>query len=1298
MEEAPGRSLTWQERQKLKEKLAILKQEYKKTFNRLQRSQRVERVKSHVKKKIAEQNCSLNEEQSGTDISDLKEAQSSDVGSLDAKHVSEMNLNSEKRMSVSFNLQPEFFNIGSNKHHESSLTEDKCNNQKIPMTPTEGGCAQEKNQEKSLRSREKLKRNTLESKERKSTCGCSSSVAFMPKGLEGKKLDIEEQGSPVFKKDDNILSLETRRSKSFSSLLTANHFMPEHSESNKFLSETVKEFSPVRVTGFPSYPSLSQSKSPTDNSRLLELTPSLLVGIAQVTPINVEKKEDVVVCNTNETRLEGRARGSPPDLAVSDRYTSSTDEHSCSNGKPLHNNMTEQPSWQNYDEKQVESAALVNVSSTTVESPLNSCTVVEGLLFPVEYYVRTTRRMSNCQRKVDLEAVIYSHLGKSRKGSRRKVKQMAKSKEGGPEAAQREVKEQQDNNSGLSCSLKQVEQVDSSNRAEDTNLTTSTNRITDMCSVSHTLICHRLKATKKGRGKRKLCKLKTQLPQAFASINLNTSPSCSPMKKESQNGNKNYELECNTTLLNQERPLAFETDGAEQVRRAKDFMPCGNQALQQEENTYNLLTQDNFLNLLKETMTNDIEELREHKTPKPTANSERVQTRQFTAQQLITKEFFFSQDTSNSCLHSKRGRLLQGKRDDRAQKTHISSDSIAGIQSVSNFPFHLHNEMLGSMKCLDITDFQLPDDEFGFLKLEKLKSPLLPHVEPCVAVLFKDEHQTTGPYAIASVPASNAKSKKQEDGVLAACGNSLSRASNAESHGPLEQSLAKEFSSSALLSTPAYTISLYHAVTQPPVDTHTAAFPILGLTPAAPLQDPNKVSQVASCRQELQILPDSRIKLNTDIGQMRDPTSILLAATSDIKSCVSDMMSTENATCVPEARRTCETKVHSQACQALVGQSEPHSKECCSRGTRENKGRVESVSSLCDILEEGKESSLQLISMLQTTSDSPAVDVNSVWWKSACSSVRELHIVTACESSISFWKPEDPAHWKRIHTWSSSKMPVIQVVPFPDVYCCVCIALGSLAIEELWLLFSCPGEDTLQDQLVKCGYIYSVLGLAERRIVSSSRAAEQQILEIISLSEGGRITERQTLMPPKESILAFSEVKGEKSALIGTTVASNIVIWNLVTGQLLKMISIGKSYQAPICHKAYSESGLLFIVLSHPYASECQSSTGAVFTLIASNPKQADSIPVMSYILPERSTGRYLEGDVEQWSAAAVLTSGSIAIWDLSVGLCAALLPPTCDGVWALVRWLQPNSCLMAGKKDGSVYLYKYQNAYAAKS
>ncbi|XP_028288189.1 partner and localizer of BRCA2 [Parambassis ranga] len=46
---------------------------------------------------------------------------------------------------------------------------------------------------------------------------------------------------------------------------------------------------------------------------------------------------------------------------------------------------------------------------------LDSCTLVEGLLFPAEYYVRTTRRMTLSQSQPDMQAVIQSQLSTGRR-------------------------------------------------------------------------------------------------------------------------------------------------------------------------------------------------------------------------------------------------------------------------------------------------------------------------------------------------------------------------------------------------------------------------------------------------------------------------------------------------------------------------------------------------------------------------------------------------------------------------------------------------------------------------------------------------------------------------------------------------------------------------------------------------------------------------------------------------------------------------------------------------------------------
>lgn len=59
---------------------------------------------------------------------------------------------------------------------------------------------------------------------------------------------------------------------------------------------------------------------------------------------------------------------------------------------------------------------------------LGSCTLVEGLPFPVEYYIRTTRRMAASHSSVDLDAVIYSQLTGGR--GRRRLSQSQTSSRG----------------------------------------------------------------------------------------------------------------------------------------------------------------------------------------------------------------------------------------------------------------------------------------------------------------------------------------------------------------------------------------------------------------------------------------------------------------------------------------------------------------------------------------------------------------------------------------------------------------------------------------------------------------------------------------------------------------------------------------------------------------------------------------------------------------------------------------------------------------------------------------------------
>ncbi|KAF4804422.1 hypothetical protein TURU_008149 [Turdus rufiventris] len=128
---------------------------------------------------------------------------------------------------------------------------------------------------------------------------------------------------------------------------------------------------------------------------------------------------------------------------------------------------------------------------------------------------------------------------------------------------------------------------------------------------------------------------------------------------------------------------------------------------------------------------------------------------------------------------------------------------------------------------------------------------------------------------------------------------------------------------------------------------------------------------------------------------------------------------------------------------------------------------------------------------------------------------------------------------------SELKIPVIQIVPLPDTCNLVCVALGELEIGEIRLLLYSSETDSFEHSLVKAGNIKAVVGLKDQRLVSSSRTMQEQQVEMVSLSETGRSRDRQTLMPPEETVTAFAEVEGMREALVGTTAGNSVVVWYL---------------------------------------------------------------------------------------------------------------------------------------------------------
>ncbi|NXP73530.1 PALB2 protein, partial [Ramphastos sulfuratus] len=816
------------------------------------------------------------------------------------------------------------------------------------------------------------------------------------------------------------------------------------------------------------------------------------------------------------------------------------------------------------------------------ESTLNSCTVVEGLLFPVEYYVRTTRRMSSCQRKVDLDAVILSQLGRSKKGQRSKGKQ---------KDANSDLPSQERGESDLDTPLPffAAENDPASSGSPHKSLPVSSGSSTSLGSASQSSVS----STKRDRRRSRLKQKGSRRP------------ACSPPVQQ---------------------PSQELLESSEFVAPGEGSSLPSNEGQSEKENCE--------------------------------ANLEKT--------------------SSDERRPSAAGALGARGAGGTCSEGPASLGLPALDSSTCSSPFYFRSPQWLASK-LGIRDFHLPDEEFGQLKLKKLESSPVNELEVFVPGVGGD-----------GVASEDRQDAQMNPGLKTLTSNLISPLKHGLPRLPPRESptARKELSTHELLFTPMGTV-LPGAPTQPETQISSPIFPVLGATPAVLPSVQGELFLSAPSAPPLQVSPCSSIGASVQVvgdGECRDSTILLPLDSCAVGSAGKEE---EQGTTFPsEAERGPDDKPGEVVALEKDQQSEGEQQRPCRASPGQKKDVAEELAA--ELRHGLAEESLQLVSKLKDSSSSCAVDVSTTWWEAA--GCRELCVVTACESCVSLWKPLDSDCWGKVHTWQLGQVPVIQIVPLPDTCNLVCVALGELEIGEIRLLLYSSENDSFKQAVVKTGTIKAVLGLKDRRLVSSSRTLQEQQVEIVSLSETGSSTDGQSLMPPEETVLAFAEVEGMREALVGTTAVNSIVVWNLKTGQLLKKMHVGYSYPASLCHRAYADSGLLFVVLSHPHAKESESCGNPAFRLVAFNPTTARSRGVMSSSLPPGHTGR--QGDVKDTLATAVLTSGAIAVWDLLLGQCTALLPPGPAGNWALARWATTGACLLAGQQDGTVCLYQYRQPW----
>ncbi|KAI1896108.1 hypothetical protein AGOR_G00091420 [Albula goreensis] len=298
-------------------------------------------------------------------------------------------------------------------------------------------------------------------------------------------------------------------------------------------------------------------------------------------------------------------------------------------------------------------------------------------------------------------------------------------------------------------------------------------------------------------------------------------------------------------------------------------------------------------------------------------------------------------------------------------------------------------------------------------------------------------------------------------------------------------------------------------------------------------------------------------------------------------------------------------------------------------------------------------------------------------------------IAAAEEWAVCLWGQSSPQQWSLQHTWTFTEHPVIALLSVPDAPSLVCVTLGKLEIREARVL-SCVSADGPLSQAVLCsGEVQAVLGVSGGRVACCVNAAYTQTVSVLTLTEEGRLKDSVSLVWPGLCVQALAAVDGQTDALIGSTDSGHIVIWNMKTGHLLQKIPVGEGLSGTVCLRGYSESGVLFVLLQHQFLHNLNQEEAVPFSLIATNPVTARSVVVHQLAQPSQCVGRFMDGDVWESSVVAVFQSGALAVWDLRDGDSMARLFRGPEEGCLIARWGRPNS-LLTGHLNGDVSLYQY--------
>ncbi|KAM8842374.1 uncharacterized protein palb2 isoform 2-T2 [Synchiropus picturatus] len=315
---------------------------------------------------------------------------------------------------------------------------------------------------------------------------------------------------------------------------------------------------------------------------------------------------------------------------------------------------------------------------------------------------------------------------------------------------------------------------------------------------------------------------------------------------------------------------------------------------------------------------------------------------------------------------------------------------------------------------------------------------------------------------------------------------------------------------------------------------------------------------------------------------------------------------------------------------------------------------------------------------LKAPAGAPLVDV-------CCPVISSGHILVAVAGKQTVFLCSLTSHtdWTSTHTWTFNK-PVINMLPIPDSDGLLCVTLGELEIREVRVL-SCVRR---ADVLLCAALVDTVVVVPESRVVASCSDSFGSTLQVFTLSDDDGPQRSQTLVPPGACVRALAAVEGLSDALIGCDEAGHLFIWNIRTGQLLQKIVLAEGLSHAVCLRGYSEKGLLLVLLQDHYLScgEGDKEENAVFSLLAINPLSGKSVLVSSLYPPKSWCGRLSDADVSGSRVVGISQSGCVCVWELRQATRRMVTSPGPEAKWSLARW--SGNMLITAQHSGHITLH----------